>query len=87
MPIKLILTLKGHYWQQPLHFDFNTSDFFSGGALDANLGYYFYNGQDSWLSGVAVDIGLIYKTIGFLPEELYLDEHFGLRFGTTIELE
>ena len=87
LPKKLILTLKGHYWQQPLHFDFNTSEFFSGGALDANLGYYFYNGQDSWLSGIAVDIGLIYKTKGFLPEELYLDEHFGLRFGTTIELE
>ena len=84
---KLILTLKGHYWQQPLHFDFNTSESFSGGALDANLGYYFYNDQDSWLSGIAVDFGLIYKTKGFLPEELYLDKHFGLRFGTTLELD
>jgi len=84
---KLILTLKGHYWQQPLHFDFNTSESFSGGALDVNLGYYFFYDQDSWLSGIAVDFGLIYKTKGFLPEELYLDKHFGLRFGTTLELD
>ena len=84
---KLILTLKGHYWQQPLHFDFNTSESFSGGAFDANLGYYFYNDQDSWLDGLAIDFGLIYKTKGFLPEELYLDKHFGFRFGTTLKLD
>ena len=84
---KLILTLKGHYWQQPLHFDFNTFESFSGGAFDANLGYYFYNDQDSWLDGLAIDFGLLYKTKGFLPEELYLDKHFGFRFGTTLKLD
>jgi hypothetical protein len=27
-----------------------------------------------------------YKTAGFLPEEIILDEHFGLRIGMTINL-
>jgi hypothetical protein len=39
------------------------------------------------LNGFSVDFGLVYKTEGFLPEELYLDEHFGFRFGTTIKLD
>jgi hypothetical protein len=29
------------------------------------------------LKGISVDLGLIYKTAGFLPEEVKLQKHFG----------
>ncbi|OJX83255.1 MAG: hypothetical protein BGP01_08225 [Paludibacter sp. 47-17] len=31
-------------------------------------------------------IGIIYKTAGFLPEELNLEKYLGLRLGTTLRL-
>lgn len=78
--------LSGHFWQQPKEFDFNTTEKFSGGAIDLDLKYFFLNNRDKWLRGFSFDLGIIYKTKGFLPEELYLDEHIGLRIGTTIRL-
>jgi hypothetical protein len=33
---------------------------------------------------VSLDIGLIYKSAGLLPEELAMDRHFGLRCGLTL---
>ncbi len=84
---KLIVSVTSHYWQQPINYDFHTSESFTGGAVDANLKYFFFNNQNGWLNGFSVDFGLVYKTEGFLPEELYLDKHFGFRFGTTIKLD
>lgn len=80
---KLSASISGHFWQQPVNFDFNTSDHFTGGALDMDLKYFFFSKRDIWLNGFSFDLGLIYKTKGFLPEEMYLDKHFGIRIGTT----
>ena len=34
----------------------------------------------------SIDLGLVYKTKGFLPEELYLEKHLGIRMGSTIRI-
>jgi len=78
--------ISGHFWNQPKDYDFNTSESFSGGAIDTDLRYFFFNNRGTWLKGFSFDLGMIYKTEGFLPEELYFEEHFGLRIGTTIRL-
>ncbi len=78
--------ISGHFWNQPQDYDFNTSHSFSGGALDVDLRYFFFNKRNTKLKGFSIDLGMIYKTDGFLPEELYMEEHFGLRLGTTLRL-
>ncbi|HEY3370310.1 MAG TPA: hypothetical protein VGK10_05640 [Prolixibacteraceae bacterium] len=83
---RLSANLSGHYWQQPLYFDFNTSNSFSGGAIDADLRYLFLKKRVGVLNGASIDLGFIYKTKGFLPEETRMDEHVGFRFGTTIQM-
>jgi len=83
---RLSTTLAGHFWQQPVNFDFNTSKYFTGGAFDADLRYLFLKKRIGVLHGVSIDLGFIYKTKGFLPEETRLDGHYGFRFGTTIQM-
>ncbi|MCK9411551.1 MAG: hypothetical protein M0Q53_04565 [Prolixibacteraceae bacterium] len=39
--------------------------------------YFFQTRQKRQLKGISVDLGLIYKTAGFLPEEVKLQKHFG----------
>ncbi|HAH22799.1 MAG TPA: hypothetical protein DCL77_03380 [Prolixibacteraceae bacterium] len=83
---RLSANFTGHYWQQPINFDFNTSKSFSGGAFDADLRYLFLKKRIGVLNGVSIDLGFLYKTKGFLPEETRMDEHVGFRFGTTIQM-
>ncbi len=83
---QISLSIAGHFWQQPENFDFNTADSFTGGAIDTDLRYFFFAKRDLWLNAFSIDLGLIYKSKGFLPEELFLEEHFGFRIGTTIRL-
>ncbi|MCK5029577.1 MAG: hypothetical protein KAR57_08080, partial [Bacteroidales bacterium] len=83
---RLSISLSGHFWQQPINYDFNTSYFFTGGAIDTDLRYWFLNNRDNGICGFSIDFGLIYKTKGFLPEELNFDEHFGVRIGTSLRL-
>jgi hypothetical protein len=78
--------ISGHFWNQPDNYDFNTNESFSGGAIDVDLRYFFFIDRGTWLKGFSFDLGMIYKTEGFLPEELYFKEHLGLRIGTTIRL-
>ena len=35
---------------------------------------------------LSLDLSLLAKTRGFLPEEVALDKHLGLRFGATVYL-
>ncbi len=83
---RLSADLAGHFWQQPVNFDFNTSKHFSGGALDANLRYFFPNKRAGLMHGFSLDLGFLYKTKGFLPEDTKLEKHLGMRIGTTIRL-
>jgi hypothetical protein len=83
---RLSLSFCGHFWQQPVNFDFLTPDHFTGGAIDMDARYFFLNRKNSPAWGFSIDAGLIYKTKGFLPEELYLGEHVGFRIGTTVRL-
>jgi hypothetical protein len=81
---RLSMTLTGHFWQQPVKYDFNTSDYFTGGAIDTDFRYWFFNNRNNGTGGFSIDLGLIYKTEGFLPEELNLGEHFGVRIGMSL---
>ena len=83
---QLSASLIGHVWQQPKDFDFNAVDSFSGGAIDVDVRYFFLVKRDTWLDAFSIDVGFIYKTKGFLPEEPYLDDYYGFRIGTTVRL-
>jgi len=83
---QLTFSVAGHFWQQPDNFDFNIPNSFTGGAIDVDVRYFFFSPRSSWLDAFSVDLGLIYKSKGFLPEELFLDDHFGFRVGTSIRL-
>jgi len=83
---KLCLSLSGHFWQQPVDLDFNTSKYFTGGAVDLDLKFFFLNKFKISSNSISIDLGLIYKTKGFMPEEIFLDKHFGIRIGTTIRI-
>lgn len=80
----LYATFSGHFWQQPENLDFNTSKSFSGGAIDIELQYFFNTGLLHGIKRCSIDLGFIGKTKGFLPEEIYLDKHYGIRLGTSI---
>jgi hypothetical protein len=83
---RLYADIYGHFWQQPAGLDFNTADHFNGGAIDLNLRYFFFTRKNIFLKGFSLDLGGIYKSRGFLPGELFLGEHAGLRFGTSVLL-
>jgi len=83
---KIAITLSGHFWQQPKNYSFNTSEYFLGGAVDTTIKYWFTNKQNIGLAGYSIDLGIIYKTEGFLPEEVNLNRHFGIRIGTSLRL-
>ena len=84
---RIFSTLAGHYWKQPKEFDFNTDKSFKGGAMDLDLDYLlFTNRHENWLKSVSIRLGMTYKSKGFLPEELYLDEHLGFRLGAIFQI-
>ncbi len=83
---RLSANLSGHIWQQPLNLDFNTPKHFTGGAIDADFKYFFRNKKAGLRNGFSFDVGFIYKTKGFLPEETRMEKHFGMRIGTTIRM-
>jgi hypothetical protein len=76
-----------HYWKQPVGLSFTADTGKSGGAVDIDARYRIAPGWNSRMNSVSVDAGLIYKTEGFLPEEVVLGEQFGLRVGFSIELK
>jgi hypothetical protein len=75
-----------HYWNQPLNLGFNSSIGKSGGAVDVSGSYKFMIDRKSYLRYLSLDVGLICKTAGFLPEETALNAHVGLRFGLSFGL-
>jgi hypothetical protein len=88
-PIRKNIEISGtlHYWNQPNNLLFSEVNGFKGGAIDL-LGKYFFNTKiKSGLIKISLDLGIILKTKGFLPEETIMRKHFGLRFGTTFFID
>jgi hypothetical protein len=83
---RLSVSAMAHYWKQPADLSFNNSIGRTGGAVDLSGSYKLITRQNSYLKSLALDMGVIYKTAGFLAEETALDEHFGLRFGLSFGL-
>ncbi len=83
---RVSVTATAHYWNQPLGLSFNSSTGQSGGAVDVSGSYKFLVTQKSRAKYVAIDLGMISKTAGFLPEEVVLDHHVGFRAGVRFGL-
>lgn len=81
---KFSTSIATHAWAQPENLDFNTSKSDFGGAVDVLFKYKVLNLNKG--NSVSLDLGMIYKTKGFLPEEVQLNEHFGVRLGCTLNL-
>jgi hypothetical protein len=73
-----------HYWNQPVDLSFTAVDGRPGGAVDVTGRYKVPLRHSTWLQYLSLDVGVIYKTVGFLPEELALGEHFGVRVGLSL---
>lgn len=73
-----------HYWNQPLNLSFTEQTGKSGGAVEVTGRYKLFLRDDSRLKYLSFDVGLIYKTVGFLPEEIVLGEHFGVWIGLSL---
>jgi len=73
-----------HYWNQPADLSFTALDGRPGGAVDVTGRYKVPLRHSTWLRSLSLDLGVIYKTAGFLPEELALGEHFGVRAGLSL---
>lgn len=73
-----------HIWSQPANLNFNTKKGDLGGAGELLLKYKLINANKTHLRALSIDIGMIYKTYGYLPEEIVMDKHFGLRLGTSV---
>jgi hypothetical protein len=73
-----------HYWKQPVNLSFNSSTGKTGGAIDLDGSYRLLVKENSYFRSLALDVGMIYKTAGFLPEETSLGHHLGFRFGLRL---
>lgn len=79
-------SLSAHLWKQPENLYFNDTKGIAGGAVDFTGKYFFNTHSFSNIKRMSIDIGLLYKSKGFLPEEVYLSKHFGFRFGATFNI-
>ena len=76
-----------HGWSQPKGLKFIQDKGDLGGALDVMFKYRFIPKTEGSFSGISLNLGLILKSEGFLPEEVIMDSHFGLRFGASFWLK
>ena len=81
---KFNTTIAGHFWSQPKNLDFNTTESQFGGSGDLLFKYIILENKSH--NSMSIDLGLNYKTAGFLPEEVILKEHIGVRIGVTVNL-
>jgi len=87
-PIKnrLVSTFSLHLWEQPEGMNFTTSQGKFGAAGEVLIRYKYYTKNKTNLKALSIDLGMIYKSFGYLPEEIIMKNHFGVRFGTSIYL-
>ncbi|MEI6752059.1 MAG: hypothetical protein WCK78_02725 [Paludibacter sp.] len=81
---KFNTTIAAHLWNQPKNLDFNTTESQFGGSGDLLFRYIILENQSH--NSMSIDLGLNYKTVGFLPEEVIMKEHVGVRLGVTVNL-
>ena len=85
--VKLIKQLRcdvvGHFWSQPKDLDFRTAKSFSGGAVDATLRYMLFPDLGK-VQAISVDLGVLAKTKGFLPEVVNMEKGVEMRFGLSL---
>jgi hypothetical protein len=81
---RVALSAAVHYWNQPVGLSFTEHAEKPGGAVDVTGRYILLLRHDPQLKSLSLDLGLIYKSAGFLPEETALGEHFGVRFGLSL---
>ena len=76
-----------HFWNQPANLAFDTSRVDFGGGVELLIKYHlFYLGnQPKEKKYVSVDVGMMAKTAGFLPEEMFLDKTLSFRLGCTFD--
>jgi hypothetical protein len=76
-----------HGWSQPKDLLFYQKENKMGAAIDLLFKYRFPVRNISSWSGVSINLGIIAKTQGFLPEEMGMDKKIGFRFGTSFWLK
>ncbi len=81
---RVALSAMVHYWNQPLGLSFTEHRGKPGGAVDVTGRYKLLLRPDSRFRDLSLDVGLIYKGAGFLPEETELGEYLGVRFGLSL---
>jgi hypothetical protein len=83
---RIEVSLMAHVWEEPLNLGFNEKEGVGGGAVDISGSYNLLREPKGQLKSLSINVGMIYKSAGFLPEEIVLGEHFGARFGFGIAL-
>ncbi len=81
---RVTVSAAAHYWNQPVDLSFTAADGRRGGAVDLTGRNKVPLNHSAWLRYLSLDAGVIYKTVGFLPEELALGVHFGVRVGLSL---
>lgn len=81
---RLTSSATAHVWQQPADLSFTNPVGRAGGAVDVDARYRVISHPGARVSSMAVDVGVLGKTAGFLPEEMALEAHVGVRVGMTI---
>jgi len=79
-------TLSAHLWNQPKDLGFNDTKGLTGGAVDFTGKYFFSTHAFNNMKRVSIDLGITYKSKGFLPEDVYLSKHLGFRLGATFNI-
>ena len=84
---RFIASVNLHVWDQPENLGFNDTRGKFGGAVEWVGRYFIVSDQKKRNKAISLDLGLIYKTSGYLPEEIVMQEHFGIRIGASIALD
>jgi hypothetical protein len=76
-----------HFWNQPSHLKFDETTGKFGNAFEFVGRYFIISNQKTKLKALSIDLGLIYKTTGYLPEEIFMRRHLGIRLGTSFAID
>lgn len=73
-------------WNQPKNLDFNVDSGKFGYSIELEFSYRLIHNPQKELQSIYLNIGAIHKTFGFLPEEIIMDKHTGVKFGLGLLL-